>query len=248
MLGEYIYNGKGQRAEKWIASENKCTIYHYDLNGLLIAESTSSGTIKAEYVYLNGQPLAKIENNSMYFYHNDHLGSPMMMTNSSASTVWEGEFLPFGEEYYVSGSITNNLRFPGQYYDSETGLHYNYYRDYNPAIGRYVEADPIGIKRGQNHLYGYVGNNPVNWVDPLGLKRFCFGCRSKNAFYSGLCTSNKFYQYESCSSGPFLVKKECFEDADEEYEKCEEKRELIKEECYKDCNCRNDELPHDDRY
>ncbi len=168
MLAEYIYNGKGQRAEKWIASENKCTIYHYDLNGLLIAESTSSGTVKAEYVYLNGSPLAKIENNSIYFYHNDHLGAPMMMTDSSGSTVWQGEYLPFGEEYSVSGTVTNNLRFPGQYYDSETGLHYNYYRDYNPAIGRYVEADPIGIKRGQNHLYGYVGNNPVNFVDPDG--------------------------------------------------------------------------------
>ena len=54
------------------------------------------------------------------------------------------------------------------YYDSETGLHYNYYRDYNPAIVRYVEADPIGIKQGNNHLYGYVENNPINFVDPYG--------------------------------------------------------------------------------
>ena len=66
---------------------------------------------------------------------------------------------------------TNNLHFPGQYYDEETGLHYNYFRDYSPIIGRYVEADQIGIKEGRNHLYGYVGNEPVSNVDPDGLQR-----------------------------------------------------------------------------
>jgi uncharacterized protein RhaS with RHS repeats len=99
---------------------------------LLIAESTSTGTIKVEYVYLNGQPLARIEGDNVYYYHNDHLGTPMLMTDESGSIVWEGEFLPFGEAYSVTGNITNNLRFPGQYYDEETGLHYNYFRDYKP--------------------------------------------------------------------------------------------------------------------
>jgi RHS repeat-associated protein len=66
-------------------------------------------------------------------------------------------------------TIINTFRFPGQYYDEETGLHYNYFRDYQPMIGRYVEADPIGIKGGKNYLYGYVGNNPVNLADSLGL-------------------------------------------------------------------------------
>ncbi len=63
-------------------------------------------------------------------------------TKVAASVVWSGEFLPFGEPLSITGSITNNLRFPGQYYDEETGLHYNYFRDYEPMIGRYVEADP----------------------------------------------------------------------------------------------------------
>jgi RHS repeat-associated protein len=83
--------------------------------------------------------------------------------------VWEGEYLPFGEVYSVTGSVDNNLRFPGQYYDAETGLHYNYFRDYKPVIGRYVEADPIGFASGDMTLYAYVGNNPVNRVDPWGL-------------------------------------------------------------------------------
>ena len=66
-------------------------------------------------------------------------------------------------------TITNNLLFSGQYYDEETGLHYNYFRAYKPMIGRYVEADPIGIKKGMNHAYVYVNNNPVGFGDPMGL-------------------------------------------------------------------------------
>ncbi len=57
---------------------------------------------------------------------------------------------------------------PGQYYDAETGLHYNYYRDYNPSLGRYIQKDPIGFRGGIN-LYAYVQNNPVNYTDPSGL-------------------------------------------------------------------------------
>jgi RHS repeat-associated protein len=169
VLGEYVYNGNGQRVKKYTNNGTRCTIYHYDQNGLLIAESTTTGTITAEYVYLNGQPLTKIEDNNIYFYHNDHLGTPVLMTHESGSIVWEGEFLPFGEALSITGTITNNLRFPGQYYDSETGLHYNYFRDYKPEIGRYVEADPIGIDRGRNHLYVYVKNNPIKYTDKKGL-------------------------------------------------------------------------------
>ena len=68
--------------------------------------------------------------------------------------------------------VVVNIRFPGQYFDVETGTHYNYYRDYDPKTGRYVESDPIGIQQGENHLYVYVQNNPVNFIDPLGLQGF----------------------------------------------------------------------------
>ncbi len=93
----------------------------------------------------------------------------MLMTDLSGSVVWSGEFKPFGEPLSVSGTITNNFRFPGQYYDSETGLHQNWWRDYKKEIGRYEQADPIGLAGGIN-LYAYVGNSPCNWIDPLGLK------------------------------------------------------------------------------
>ncbi|MEW6601012.1 MAG: RHS repeat-associated core domain-containing protein, partial [Nitrospirota bacterium] len=169
ILGEYVYNGDGHRVKKYTNNGAWCKIYQYDKNGLLIAESSSSGTIKAEYIYINGRPLAKIEGDNIYYYHNDHLGTPMLMTDSTGQVVWQGEFLPFGEAMSVSGSVTNNLRFPGQYYDEETGMHQNWFRDYRAEMGRYVEADPIGIEGGDNHLFIYVRNNPVNWTDSLGL-------------------------------------------------------------------------------
>ncbi|MBI5740311.1 MAG: RHS repeat-associated core domain-containing protein [Nitrospirae bacterium] len=93
------------------------------------------------------------------------------MTDSSGAVAWSGEYLPFGEPYSVTGSVINNLRFPGQYYDSETGLHQNWHRDYKPELGRYIEADPIGIEGGSNP-FAYVDNRPLTLDDPLGLLPF----------------------------------------------------------------------------
>jgi RHS repeat-associated protein len=113
----------------------------------------------------------------------------MLMTNESGSVVWEGEFLPFGEELSITGSITNNLRFPGQYYDVETGLHQNWHRDYKPEVGRYIQFDPMlkGIDKIDTNScsyltyslpfeisqelnpFVYTENNPINLIDPRGL-------------------------------------------------------------------------------
>jgi RHS repeat-associated protein len=80
--------------------------------------------------------------------HNDHLGTPQKMTDASGTVVWAADYKPFGEATITVSTITNNLRFPGQYYDQETGLHYNYMREYNPVIGRYAEADLMGYEVG----------------------------------------------------------------------------------------------------
>lgn len=90
------------------------------------------------------------------------------MTDGIGAVVWSADYKPFGEATVTVSTITNNLRFPGQYFDAETGLNYNYFRDYNPVIGKYVEADPIGLKGGIN-LFTYVGNNPIRFVDIFGL-------------------------------------------------------------------------------
>ena len=83
--------------------------------------------------------------------------------------VWAAAYLPYGEaQVQPNSTITNNLRFPGQYYDEETDLHYNWNRYYDPVLGRYLSPDPIGLEGGLN-LYGYVNGDPVNGVDLEGL-------------------------------------------------------------------------------
>ncbi|MEE9335368.1 MAG: RHS repeat-associated core domain-containing protein [Granulosicoccaceae bacterium] len=107
-----------------------------------------------------------------YFYHTDHLGTPQAVTDENQQVVWQGEQDPFGENSPSVNLIEQNLRFPGQYFDAETGLHYNYFRDYDPSIGRYVESDPIGLDGGVN-TYMYASARPIQNVDRLGL--FDFG-------------------------------------------------------------------------
>ncbi len=164
--GEYTYNGNGQRVKKVV--NGTATIFHYNLIGQIMAESNSDGTDTSEYVYLNGQPLVKLEGNNVYYYHNDHLGTPQKLTDSTGAIVWTADYKPFGEATMALSVITNNLRFPGQYYDSETALHYNLNRDYNQNIGRYLETDPLGLMAG-NNLYLYANANSIIYTDPQGL-------------------------------------------------------------------------------
>ena len=163
----YTYNALGQRIKK-INQNGLSTVFHYGPNGELLYERDANGNTKV-YVWLDGRPLARIDNDAqIYYYHVDHLGTPQAMTNQSGATVWKADYEPFGKAAVKVNTVENNLRFPGQYYDRETGLHYNYFRDYDPGTGRYVEADPIGLEGGMN-IYGYVGGNPVGRTDPLGL-------------------------------------------------------------------------------
>ena len=90
------------------------------------------------------------------------------MTDATKAIVWDAVYTPFGQVHSIAGTATNNQRFPGQYADSETGYSYNYFRDYDPTTGRYVQSDPIGLGGGLNG-YGYVGGNPFTRIDPRGL-------------------------------------------------------------------------------
>ena len=89
------------------------------------------------------------------------------MREGRSHRLWDHD--PFGNGL-PTGRLTYNLRFPGQYYDQNAKLHYNYFRDYDPAKGRYIESDPIGLAGGVN-TYGYVGQNPVQWTDPIRPKQ-----------------------------------------------------------------------------
>ena len=109
------------------------------------------------------------------FFHNDHLGAPLQATNAKGQVLWAAAYEPFGQATVVSPAPTAerpaveiNLRLSGQYWDDETGLHYNFHRNYGPSIGRYVQSDPIGLNGGVN-TYVYVAGNPVSSVDPRGL-------------------------------------------------------------------------------
>ena len=103
-----------------------------------------------------------------YFVHSDHLGTPQVMSDSGKAIVWQADYMPFGDLYQPSENITLlNFRFPGQYKDL-LNLYQNGFRDYNPKVGRYMEADPI-CQMSDLNLYTYVGNNPVRFTDQFGL-------------------------------------------------------------------------------
>jgi RHS repeat-associated protein len=205
---DYLYNAQGQRAIKTVNGQT--TIYHYNQAGQLIAESEAAGSVQAEYLYLSGQPLAKIEGGATFYIHTDHLGTPQLMTDSQGGIVWQIDSRPFGDNPTITGTQSLNLRFPGQYYDAESGLNQNWFRDYNPNLGRYVEADPIlqanFLLKGTRvflvpyyldkptllDAYSYVQNNPIILSDPSGLS-------SENNSTSGLsCEQDAEAKYKKC--------------------------------------------------
>ncbi len=169
-VGEYTFNGAGQRIKKVTQAETR--IFHYDFWGRIIAETNQVGQMLAEYVYVGERLLAMIKPGELaYYFHNDHLGTPQVLTDAAQTAAWKAAYTPFGETVVSIATVENPFRFPGQYYDAETGLHYNYFRYYNPPIGRYLTPDPIGLEGGTN-LFTYVGNNPINFLDPSGRAAF----------------------------------------------------------------------------
>jgi len=106
------------------------------------------------------------ENGQMYFVRTDHIGRPVFATDTTGTKVWDASYLPFGGVQSSSGP-NPDLRFPGQWFQSETGLHQNWMRDYDPTLGRYLQADPLGLVDGAS-VYGYALQNPGRYTDPRG--------------------------------------------------------------------------------
>lgn len=110
---------------------------------------------------------------SLTWYQCDHLGTPQELTDQDSNIVWSAQYKAWGEAVEQRSDsakilgLANSLRFQGQYHDHETGLHYNRYRYYDPAVGRFISKDPISYDGGLN-LYQYTFN-PIGWIDPFGL-------------------------------------------------------------------------------
>ena len=128
---------------------------------------STTGALIREYVWLEGQLIAVIEGGVISFVRADHIGRPVFATNSAGAKVWTASYLPFGGVRTSTGT-PSLLRFPGQWFQSESGLHQNWMRDYDPTTGRYIEADPLGLIDGAS-IFGYAKQNPGRWTDPRGL-------------------------------------------------------------------------------
>src|SRR5690606_31486175 len=166
---EYRYDAFGRRIAKVV--DGKTTEFLWQ-GEHLIAES-APGHYRS-YLYEPGtfRPLAMLEGQGAaaepYYYQLDHLGTPQELTSTAGDILWSVKYRAYGNVAKLEiAEVDNPLRFQGQYYDSETGLHYNRHRYYNPNTGRFQTPDPIGLAGGLNN-YQYVPN-PTGWVDPLGL-------------------------------------------------------------------------------
>jgi len=176
----YSYNGLGQRIEKAGGAISTAVYFLYDEAGHLLGEYNISGgtlTTVQETVWLGDIPVATLRSGSgsagVFYVYTDQLNTPRKVTNTSDQLRWKWDPTPFGEgapseNPQSLGAFTYNLRFPGQYFDVESNLNYNYLRDFDPATGRYVESDPIGQNAGVN-TYAYVNADPLTLADPLGM-------------------------------------------------------------------------------
>lgn len=160
----YYVNPEGQRLRK--TGSMGTTYFAPDSTGALLAEYANGAWV--DYVWLDRRLIGREVNGQLEAIHDDQLGRPQVVTNASQAVVWSAQNSAFTRNVTVSNSAPLNLGFPGQYYDTETGLWNNGFRDYDPTLGRYVESDPLGLRGGIN-TYAYVGNDPLNYIDPLGL-------------------------------------------------------------------------------
>lgn len=173
----YKLNALGQRVSKTTGGVG--TYFAYDEAGHLVGEYDNAGGLIQETIWFEDIPVAVLKSNgsggvNVFYVHTDHLNTPRKITRPSDNAiVWRWDSDPFGSTSANEDPdgdtqvFAFSLRFPGQYYDSETGLYYNYFRDYDPQTGRYVQSDPIGLDGGIN-TYAYALNNPLLNIDPTG--------------------------------------------------------------------------------
>lgn len=219
-LASYLYNSQGQRTQKTTGANT--TVYHYDLTGQLISETHADGTPIKDYLWHNGNPIAQIDDvqgstnvagagsagatntETISYLHTDQLQTARLATDQSQQIIWQWEGNAFGDTPPQElANIQINLRFPGQYYDQETNLHYNWNRYYNPATGRYIISDLVGLQGGKN-TYLYALASPLRFTDSRGLDNV--GCDGVPDRYETPCrleccaTHDQCFDINNCSA------------------------------------------------
>jgi RHS repeat-associated protein len=192
LVASYLYDHRSLRGRKTLshppAGVPAITLYTYDPNGHLFQEIAGSGPNIGQalvtYLWQDDVPAAIVlgpntpgnpsAQDKLLYLEVDHLNTPRIARDEQKRVVWRWDSDAFGntapnEDPDGDGiKTTINLRFPGQYFDAESGLHYNWHRYYDPQVGRYTQPDPIGVEGGMNP-YAYVDGNPLSKIDPLGL-------------------------------------------------------------------------------
>jgi RHS repeat-associated protein len=228
------------------------THYIWDAFGHIIAEhnATGGGALK-QYIWLGDKPLAVFDNTTLYYVHPDHLDRPVAMTNASAMTLaWQARYDPFGNPVTVTVSPVMNMRLPGQWFQIEDGLSYNWHRTYDPGIGRYSQADPLGFVDGPN-VYNYAVMSPAMFVDPQGLDQTIWDWPGnngrtpfngpRNGNWGGGCWSGGQYSCGNAGMGrmpPTDSGDMCYQKHDECYGTCDRPNAdaLFVERCRQACD------------
>nr|WP_149658779.1 RHS repeat-associated core domain-containing protein [Pseudomonas sp. ANT_J12] len=171
--GAYRYDSLGRRVAKVSEVNGVTEQKHFLWQGLRMLREETPGQ-SSLYIYEPGSyaPLARVDQaeggeQTLYYFHTDQIGTPLEMTDREGQIVWQATYKAWGAlETLAVNEVEQNLRFQGQYFDDETGLHYNTFRYYDPEVGRFVTQDPIGLDGGIN-LYQYAPNANT-WIDPWG--------------------------------------------------------------------------------
>ena len=164
-IARYSYDSRGRRIEKH--TDSGSIFFIYDHRDRLLEEQDTQGNTLRQYIYSDSNELLALylgTTQSLYFVHSDHQGTPRLITDEQQQVVWSAEKNAFGITTITTAKIDFPIRVSNQYYDHETGLHYNQQRYYDPKIGRYLRNDPIGLEGGHNP-YNYAFSNPLKYVD-----------------------------------------------------------------------------------
>ncbi|MHB8770119.1 MAG: C1 family peptidase [Syntrophales bacterium] len=166
-LTTYTYDPLGRRIEKNV--NGTVTRYLYDGEDILL-EYDQAGTVITRYIHGPGidEPLTMERNGELYYYHADDLGSIIVLTNSTGTVVQSYRYDAFGNILNGMPTVVQPYTYAAREYDPETGLYFYRARYYDPKAGRFITKDPIGFAGGIN-VYAYVNNNPVRYIDPMGL-------------------------------------------------------------------------------